>query len=115
MPATRLATELTTLLGQIREQGGTVSDAEAAIVLRAIEAGAREVRKADAGSETAYLALIARLLAKKADARYASAREVLDALALLPEGDPLTAKLISWYVAEERDSQARLRATGVCG
>ena len=28
--------------------------------------------------------------------------------------DPLTAKLLSWYVAEERDSQARLRATGVC-
>ncbi len=29
--------------------------------------------------------------------------------------DPLTAKLMIWYVAEERDSQARLRATGVCG
>ena len=28
--------------------------------------------------------------------------------------DPLTAKLLSWYVAEERDSQARLRATGFC-
>lgn len=27
--------------------------------------------------------------------------------------DPLTARLLSWYVAEERDSQARLRATGV--
>jgi hypothetical protein len=29
--------------------------------------------------------------------------------------DQLTAKLLTWYVAEERDSQARLRATGVCG
>ncbi len=29
--------------------------------------------------------------------------------------DPLTAKLMTWYVAEERDSQSRLRATGVCG
>jgi hypothetical protein len=29
--------------------------------------------------------------------------------------DPLTAKLMTWYVAEERDSQARLRQTGVCG
>lgn len=29
--------------------------------------------------------------------------------------DPLTARLMSWYVAEERDSQARLRQTGVCG
>jgi hypothetical protein len=61
MPATRLATELTTLLSQIRAQGGTVSDAEAAIVLRAIEQGAREVRQAD-GTETAYVALMARLL-----------------------------------------------------
>ena len=62
MPATRLAAELTTLLSRIREQGGTVSDAEAAIVLRAIEQGAREIGKAHDGSETAYLALIARLL-----------------------------------------------------
>ena len=61
MPATRLATELTTLLSQIRAQGGTVSDAEAVIVLRAIEQGAREVRQAD-GTETAYVALMARLL-----------------------------------------------------
>jgi hypothetical protein len=29
--------------------------------------------------------------------------------------DPLTARLMSWYVAEERDSQARLRRTGVAG
>ena len=27
--------------------------------------------------------------------------------------DPLTAKLLTWYVAEERDSQDRLRQTGV--
>jgi hypothetical protein len=29
--------------------------------------------------------------------------------------DPLTAKLLSFYVAEERDSQDRLRQTGVAG
>jgi hypothetical protein len=29
--------------------------------------------------------------------------------------DPLTAKLLAFYVAEERDSQARLRKTGVAG
>ena len=29
--------------------------------------------------------------------------------------DPLTARLMTWYVAEERDSQARLRQTGVAG
>jgi hypothetical protein len=61
MPAQRLATELTALLGQIRAQGGTVSDAEAAIALRAIEQGASDVKKVD-GTETAYVALVARLL-----------------------------------------------------
>jgi hypothetical protein len=62
MPASRLATELTTLLGQIRAQGGTVSDAEAAIALRAIEQGARDVKKAADATETTYVTLIARLL-----------------------------------------------------
>jgi hypothetical protein len=61
-PAARLATELTTLLRQIREQGGTVSDAEAAIALRAIEQGARDSGKSAEGSETAYVSLVARLL-----------------------------------------------------
>lgn len=61
MPAQRLATELTALLGQIRAQGGTVSDAEAAIALRAVEQGASDVKKVDA-TETAYVALVARLL-----------------------------------------------------
>ncbi len=61
LPAQRLAGELTTLLGQIRAQGGTVSDAEAAIVLRAIEQGAQEVKKVDA-NDTSYVSLIARLL-----------------------------------------------------
>ena len=61
MPAQRLATDLTSLLDQIRAQGGTVSDAEASIVLRAIEQGAQEMKKVDA-NETAYSALIARLL-----------------------------------------------------
>lgn len=59
--AQRLSTDLTGLLAQIRAQGGTVSDAEAAIVLRAVEQGARDITKVDA-SATAYLALIARLL-----------------------------------------------------
>ena len=62
MPAQRLSTDLTGLLDQIRAQGGTVSDAEAAIVLRAIEQGAQAMKKVDAGNETAYLALVARLL-----------------------------------------------------
>jgi hypothetical protein len=62
LPAQRLATDLTALLGQIRAQGGTVSDAEAAIALRAIEHGARNAKKAGDGSDTFYASLIARLL-----------------------------------------------------
>jgi hypothetical protein len=62
MPAVRLAAELTTLLSQIRAQGGTVSDAEAAIALRAVEQGAREARKKQDATDTTYLALISRLL-----------------------------------------------------
>lgn len=59
--AQRLANELKTMLAEMREQGGTVYDREAAIVLRAIEQGARESRKWG-GPDTAYLALVARLL-----------------------------------------------------
>jgi hypothetical protein len=62
MPAQRLATELTALLGEIRTHGGTVNDGEAAIVLRAIEQGALEVQKAPGGEATSYLSLLARLL-----------------------------------------------------
>jgi hypothetical protein len=59
--ARRLAGELTALLSEIRSKGGTVYDGEAAIALRAIEEGAREVQRAT-GENTAYLALIGRLL-----------------------------------------------------
>jgi hypothetical protein len=62
LPAQRLATELTALLGQIRTQGATVSDAEAAIALRAIEQGVRDARKTGDGSDSSYASLIARLL-----------------------------------------------------
>jgi hypothetical protein len=61
MPAQRLATELTALLAEIRTHGGTVHDGEAAIVLRAVEQGARAFVAAG-GGETAYVALMARLL-----------------------------------------------------
>jgi hypothetical protein len=62
LPAQRLATELTALLGQIREQGAAVSDAEAAIALRAIEQGARDAKKTGDGTDTSYGSLIARLM-----------------------------------------------------
>lgn len=60
-PAQALAVEITTMLAQMREQGATVYDREAAIVLRAIERGAREMKAPDEG-DTAYVDLMARLL-----------------------------------------------------
>jgi hypothetical protein len=60
--AQRLVGELMTLLKQAREQGAVVYDREAAISLRAIEAGARSVRAAGGGADDAYLVLMARLL-----------------------------------------------------
>ena len=61
LPAQRLATEMKTMLAEMRQQGAKVSDREAAIVLRAIEKGAREARKVEPG-DTSYLTLMARLL-----------------------------------------------------
>ena len=49
------------MLAEMRRQGATVYDGEVAIVLRAIEEGARTTGRA-AGSDTSYLALVARLL-----------------------------------------------------
>ena len=61
LPAQRLATELKTMLAEMRQQGAKVYDREAALVLRAIEKGARETRKREPG-DTSYLTLMARLL-----------------------------------------------------
>lgn len=67
--AQRLVNELTTMLQEMRQQGATVYDREAAIVLRAIEQGAREVQKAAGAPDTAYQTLVARLLQFGADAQ----------------------------------------------
>jgi hypothetical protein len=61
LPAQRLANEMKTMLAEMRQQGVTVYDREAAIVLRAIEKGARETRAIEPG-DTAYLTMVARLL-----------------------------------------------------
>ena len=60
LPAQKLAGELRALLAQIREHGATIYDREAAIALRAIEKGARDL--ANPESPTAYLTLMGRLL-----------------------------------------------------
>jgi hypothetical protein len=60
-PAQRLAIELKGAIAELRERGAPVYDREAALVLRGIERGARDAGPA-AGSETAYLELMGRLL-----------------------------------------------------
>jgi hypothetical protein len=60
LPAQKLTGELRALLVQVREHGATVFDREAAIALRSIERGARELARPD--DRTAYLSLLARLL-----------------------------------------------------
>jgi hypothetical protein len=61
LPAQRLATEMKTMLAEMRQQGAKVYDREAAMVLRAIEKGAHETRRTEPG-DTSYLTLMARLL-----------------------------------------------------
>lgn len=60
--AQRLATEMKALLAELREQGAKVYDGETAIVLRAIEQGAREARTKMEGNDVAYLTLMTRLI-----------------------------------------------------
>ena len=62
--ARKLAEAFKTLMEQVREQGATLFDREAAITLRAIERGAATVgRDQDQdGGDTAYIDLMARLL-----------------------------------------------------
>jgi hypothetical protein len=61
LPAQRLATDLRDLLEEIRKDGVRLYDHETAVVLRAVEQGARDLRRAEPG-DTSYLALMSRLL-----------------------------------------------------
>ncbi len=60
--ARRLAADLTTMFEEMQKQGARIYDHEAAVVLRAIERGAREVRQSLDGAPDAYLAVMGRLL-----------------------------------------------------
>ena len=60
-PAQRLASEMKAMLADLQQQGVKVYDREVAIVLRAIEKGARETRAIKPG-DASYLTLMARLL-----------------------------------------------------
>lgn len=70
LPAQRLATDLRAMLAQMRDAGATVYDREAAIVLKAIEQGAREKHS----HPTAYLELMGRLLQLNQAARHERAQ-----------------------------------------
>ena len=67
--AQRLLTEMKGMLAELREQRVKVYDGEAAIVLRAIEQGARAARTAIDGGDAAYLTLVGRLLQQNAQNR----------------------------------------------
>jgi hypothetical protein len=60
--AGRLAADLKAMIEAMRAQGAKVYDHEIAVVLRAIERGAREVRRQMEGAPDAYLSLMGRLL-----------------------------------------------------
>jgi hypothetical protein len=60
--ARRLADDLKAMLDGMRAQGAKVFDHEVAVVLRAIERGARETRTHADGAANAYLTVIGRLL-----------------------------------------------------
>ena len=62
MVASGLARDLRTMLEEMRTQGAKVYDHETAVVLRAIERGARETRRQADGASDAYLSLLGRLL-----------------------------------------------------
>lgn len=60
--ARRLAADLTAMFEEMQKQGAKVYDHEAAVVLRAVEHGAKEVRQGLADAPDAYLTLMGRLL-----------------------------------------------------
>jgi hypothetical protein len=60
--AQRLAADLKAMLEEMRTQGARLYDHEIAVVLRAIERGARDTRAQSGGDASSYLALMSRLL-----------------------------------------------------
>ena len=62
LAARRLAADLKLLVSRIGGNRGSSLDRDLAAVFRAVERGARETRKTLAGGDTAYLALLRRLI-----------------------------------------------------
>jgi hypothetical protein len=79
--AQRLVSEMQTMMAEMKQQGATVYDREAAIVLRAIEQGARDTREAG-GGDAAYLELVLRLLQVNRPAEATQAQPAASSLIL---------------------------------
>ena len=82
--ARRLAADLRSMLDEMKKQGAKVYDHETAVVLRAIESGARDVRKQSDGASDAYLTLVGRLLQVNRIARSDSPPEQSASSIVLP-------------------------------
>src|SRR5262245_44040843 len=78
-PAQRLASDMKAMLADMEKQGVRVYDREVAIVLRAIEKGARETRKIEPG-DASYLTLMARLLQRNRTGAQPSAESTRSSL-----------------------------------
>jgi len=73
--AGRLAGDLRTMVEEMRKQGAKVFDHEIAVVLRAIENGAREARRQSDSDAHAYLTLMGRLLQMNRMARSEASKD----------------------------------------
>ncbi len=62
LPAQRLASDLAALVAELGVERTTALDRDLAAVFRAIERGARDARKTLPGADTAYLALLRRII-----------------------------------------------------
>jgi hypothetical protein len=62
LPADRLATALKQVLAQAGKQGGSAFDRDVAVVLRRVEAAARQIKAGDASNPHAYLDFLGRVL-----------------------------------------------------
>ena len=82
--ARRLADDLRSTLEEMKKQGAKVFDHEVAVVLRAIENGAREVRRQSDGDAAAYLTLIGRLLQVNRMARSEDSKDQAPSSIVLP-------------------------------
>ena len=67
LPADRLATALKPVLAEAGKHAGSAFDRDAAVVLRRVEAAARELKAADPTNRRAYLDVLSRVLSAPQD------------------------------------------------